>query len=143
YGMVIACNDDPALRALLPRVSRRVLTYGEREGSDFLILKRASENIGPTWPISTFNVSYKGTDLGGFRLHVPGAHNVLNATAALAVGVGLDVDPAHIRIALENFRGVDRRFQLKATVGGVGIIDDYGHHPTEIRATLAAARQCG
>ena len=76
-------------------------------------------------------------------LHVPGAHNVLNATAAIAAGIGLDIPVETIRAALENFRGVDRRFQLKGKVAGVTVIDDYGHHPTEIRATLAAARQCG
>src|SRR4029077_9178938 len=70
-------------------------------------------------------------------------HNVLNATAAVAGGVGLDIEPERIREALENFRGVDRRFQLKGRAAEVSVIDDYGHHPTEIRATLAAARQCG
>jgi UDP-N-acetylmuramate--alanine ligase len=74
---------------------------------------------------------------------VPGAHNVLNATAAIAVGVGLDVPVDEIRSALESFRGVDRRFQLRGRAAGISVIDDYGHHPTEIRATLAAARQCG
>ncbi len=74
---------------------------------------------------------------------MPGAHNVLNATAAIAVGMGLDVPVDRIREALEQFNGVDRRFQVKGRVNGVTVIDDYGHHPTEIRATLAAARQCG
>src|SRR4029077_20947893 len=78
-----------------------------------------------------------------FRLHVPGVHNVLNATAAIAVGIGLDITADDIRMALENFRGVDRRFQLRGKAGGVSVIDDYGNHPTEIRATLDAARQCG
>jgi UDP-N-acetylmuramate--alanine ligase len=81
--------------------------------------------------------------LGEFRLHVPGVHNVLNATAAIAVGVGLDINVEQIRAALENFRGVDRRFQMRGQAAGVSVIDDYGHHPTEVRATLAAARQCG
>jgi UDP-N-acetylmuramate--alanine ligase len=88
-------------------------------------------------------VNYRGRDLGEFHLHVPGVHNVLNATAAIAVGVGLDIQVAQIREALENFRGVDRRFQIRGKVAGVTVIDDYGHHPTEIRATLAATRQCG
>jgi UDP-N-acetylmuramate--alanine ligase len=70
-------------------------------------------------------------------------HNVMNATAAIAVGIGLDIPVEDVRIALENFRGVDRRFQLRGKAAGVSVIDDYGHHPTEIRATLAAARQCG
>src|SRR5205085_4612743 len=85
----------------------------------------------------------RGTNLGEFRLRVPGAHNIFNATAAIAVGIGLDLQVEQIRAALESFRGVDRRFQLRGKAAGVSVIDDYGHHPTEIRATLAAARQCG
>jgi UDP-N-acetylmuramate--alanine ligase len=88
-------------------------------------------------------VRYREQDLGEFTLHVPGVHNVLNATAAIAVGIGLDVSVDAIRTALDQFRGVDRRFQLRGVVAGVSVIDDYGHHPTEIKATLAAARQCG
>ena len=83
------------------------------------------------------------SDLGEFQLHVPGEHNVRNATAAIAVGIGLDIPVEKIREALANFNGVDRRFQLIGSANGVTVIDDYGHHPTEIRATLAAARQCG
>jgi UDP-N-acetylmuramate--alanine ligase len=140
YGMVVACNDDERLRALLPRVTRRVVTYGTRNGSDFCISGvEAAE--GPTR--SRFRVSYAGRDLGEIRLHVPGRHNVLNATAAIAVGIGLDIPVPAIREALDAFRGVDRRFQLRGQAAGVSVIDDYGHHPTEIRATLAAARQCG
>jgi UDP-N-acetylmuramate--alanine ligase len=93
--------------------------------------------------INSFFVKFRGKELGEFVLHVPGVHNVLNATAAIAVGVGLDIPVANIREALEHFRGVDRRFQIRGEVGGITVIDDYGHHPTEIRATLAAARQCG
>ncbi len=92
---------------------------------------------------SRFRVSYRKQHLGEFALHVPGVHNVLNATAAIAVGIGLDVAVEAIRAALDQFRGVDRRFQLRGRAAGVSVIDDYGHHPTEIRATLAAARQCG
>ena len=98
---------------------------------------------GPERCFARFSVDYRGKSLGDFRLQVPGTHNVLNATAAIAVGVRLDIDPERIRQGLENFRGVDRRFQLRGSVAGVTVIDDYGHHPTEIRATLAAARQCG
>lgn len=94
-------------------------------------------------PLSQFAVRYRDQDLGEFTLHVPGMHNVLNATAAIAVGVGLDVGLEAIRTALDQFRGVDRRFQLRGRVAGASVIDDYGHHPTEIKATLAAARSCG
>ncbi|HEY6185378.1 MAG TPA: UDP-N-acetylmuramate--L-alanine ligase [Terriglobales bacterium] len=144
YGMVVACNDDPLLRRVLPNVQRRAITYGTRRGSDFLI-KPGNSVIpqGSERPINRFRVSYRGKDLGEFQLHVPGMHNVLNATAAIAVGIGLDVSVEQIRTALDTFRGVDRRFQLRGKAGGVSVIDDYGHHPTEIRATLAAAKQCG
>ena len=147
YGMVVVCNDDPLLRRLLPQAQRRTVTYGTKRGSDFLIKLEANPgaaNIpGHGQPLSRFRVSYRKKDLGEFTLHVPGVHNILNATAAIAVGVGLDVGVEAIRTGLDQFRGVDRRFQLRGRVAGVSVIDDYGHHPTEIRATLAAARQCG
>jgi UDP-N-acetylmuramate--alanine ligase len=143
YGLVVGCNDDEALRRLLPRVHRRVTTYGTSRGSDFLIRMGAAVGAGQHSPLVRFQVTYKEKDLGEFTLHVPGAHNVLNATAAIAVGTALDIPAEQIRTALDGFRGVDRRFQLKGTAAGVSVIDDYGHHPTEIKATLAAARQCG
>jgi UDP-N-acetylmuramate--alanine ligase len=145
YGIVVACNDDSLLRRLLPEVQRRTVTYGTKRGSDFLI---RLENAAPTpkidgQPLSHFRVNYQNKDLAEFTLHVPGVHNVLNATAAIAVGIGLDIPVDSIRAALDQFRGVDRRFQLRGRVNDVSVIDDYGHHPTEIKATLAAARQCG
>jgi UDP-N-acetylmuramate--alanine ligase len=145
YGMIVACNDDPLLRRLLPDVQRRTVTYGTRRDSDFLIKIDARKEVlaGDSRPLSRFRVSYRKNDLGEFTLHVPGVHNVLNATAAIAVGVGLDISVESIRAALDQFRGVDRRFQLRGRAAGVSVIDDYGHHPTEIKATLAAARQCG
>jgi UDP-N-acetylmuramate--alanine ligase len=144
YGMVVGCNDNPILRRLLPLAHRRVRTYGTRRGSDFLIRSpRTQAATGEHSPLSHFRVAYQGKDLGEFTLHVPGIHNVLNATAAIAVGTALDIPADQIRSALDSFRGVDRRFQLRGKAAGVSVIDDYGHHPTEIRATLAAARQCG
>jgi UDP-N-acetylmuramate--alanine ligase len=162
YGMVVLCNDDPVLRRMFPKIRRRMVTYGTRKGSDFRIVlanrsadapESLSARVGAgalTRPPRTgasgatcFAVEYHGRDLGEFHLRVPGLHNVLNATAAIAVGIGLDIPADKIREALESFRGVDRRFQLRGEAGGVAVIDDYGHHPTEIRATLAAARQCG
>jgi UDP-N-acetylmuramate--alanine ligase len=153
YGVVVGCNDDAALRRLLPRVHRRVTTYGTSVGSDFLIRMGSSQDkpalvespqaVSGHSPRICFQVTYKEKDLGEFTLHVPGAHNVLNATAAIAVGTALDIPVEKIRSALDGFRGVDRRFQFKGKAAGVSVIDDYGHHPTEIRATLAAARQCG
>jgi UDP-N-acetylmuramate--alanine ligase len=144
YGMVVACNDEALLRGLLPQVRRRVMTYGTRRGSDFHIkIGKPEMGSGDHQPLGRFAVTYRGKNLGEFSLRVPGTHNVLNATAAIAVGMGLDVPVEKIHTGLETFRGVDRRFQLRGTAGGVSVIDDYGHHPTEIRATLAAARQCG
>ncbi len=144
YGMVVLCNDDPTLRRLLRIIRRRAITYGTRRGSDFQIELAVSTFDEPNnQPTSHFSVRYRNADLGEFRLHVPGTHNVLNASAAIAVGVGLDISTDKIREALEGFRGVDRRFQLKGKVAGISVIDDYGHHPTEIRATLEAAKQCG
>jgi UDP-N-acetylmuramate--alanine ligase len=148
YGMVVVCNDDPMLRRLLPQAQRRTVTYGTKRGSDFWIKPgetgaNAEPGGGDLRALSRFRVSYHKQDLGEFTLHVPGMHNILNATAAIAVGVGLDVALEAIRTGLDQFRGVDRRFQLRGRVAGVSVIDDYGHHPTEIKATLAAARQCG
>jgi UDP-N-acetylmuramate--alanine ligase len=144
YGAVIACRDDERLRNLLPKLERRMITYGTGEGSDFQVRviphdRKAEE----TSPKSRFEVAHRGKTLGEFELHVPGHHNVLNATAAIATGVGLDIALPKISEALAQFRGVERRFQLKGKIAGVSVVDDYGHHPTEIRATLAAARQCG
>jgi len=163
YGMVVACNDDPLLRRLMPKIRRRMVSYGTRKGSDFRIslcspgrprAASAGTDVRPnaaplpsktTMPPrdNSFSVKFREKDLGEFHLHVPGVHNVLNATAAIAVGVGLDISVQRIREALESFRGVERRFHLRGSAAGVDVIDDYGHHPTEIRATLAAARQCG
>jgi UDP-N-acetylmuramate-alanine ligase len=229
YGMIVACNDDAILRRLFPKTRRRMVTYGIRKGSDFLIKtcshgppdplnpdgERASSGVAefsrngkgtafsraengrnsdaalaaeestqagtplppltesgsaghpfdglrassrpaeaafpgaragtpvPSLIVNSFKIKFRDKELGEFRLSVPGMHNVLNATAAIAVGIGLDIPIDRIREALENFRGVDRRFQVRGQAGGVTVIDDYGHHPTEIRATLAAARQCG
>ena len=143
YGMVVACNDNDDLRRLLTGVKRRTVTYGLRQDSDFRISHlQCGRNHGSA-ALSRFRVNYRGQDLGEFELRVPGAHNVSNATAAIAVGIGLDVPVEQIRQGLAGFNGVDRRFQLVGSADGVTVIDDYGHHPTEIRATLAAARQCG
>jgi len=139
YGATTACVDNELLRAVLPRVRRKVYTYGESEDADFRVQLLAKNGASR----SSFEVNYKGLVLGPFRLHVPGKHNVLNAAAAVAVGVQLGVAPEQIAVGLESFRGVDRRFQIKGVVRGVTVVDDYGHHPTEILATLRAARECG
>jgi UDP-N-acetylmuramate--alanine ligase len=142
YGMAVLCHDDERLRNMLPRLARRATTYGVHEDADFRVGSARAKCAGNKH-YAHFSVEYRGKSLGDFHLRVPGNHNVLNATAAVAVGVGLDIEPDRIREALENFRGVDRRFQLRGRAADVSVIDDYGHHPTEIRATLAAARHCG
>jgi len=90
-----------------------------------------------------FEVAANGDVYGPLELQVPGTHNVLNATAAVAIGAQLEIAPEAIAAGLKSFRGVDRRFQVKGCVRGVTVVDDYGHHPTEIRATLRAAKECG
>jgi UDP-N-acetylmuramate--alanine ligase len=139
YGAITACIDNPLLKNILPSVRRRVLTYGIDAEADFRVETLAVEQGSG---LSRFQVHTKSGLLGPFELHVPGQHNVLNATAAVAIARQLDVAPDKIAEGLRNFRGVDRRFQQRGVLRGVTVVDDYGHHPTEIRATLAAARTC-
>ena len=138
YGAVTACIDNPLLAAILPSVRRRVFTYGLTAGADYRL------QLLPAVPgsFSRFQVNTANAALGPFELHVPGRHNVLNATAAVAIAHQLEVAPQKIAEGLRNFRGVDRRFQHRGSARGIAVVDDYGHHPTEIRATLAAAREC-
>jgi len=131
------CLDDENIQQLLPDVNRRVVTYGTSAQADLRITGASAGHMA-----SEFHLFLGDRDLGCFRLQVPGAHNTLNATAAVAVALELDVPVETIREALAEFRGVDRRFQVRGSERGVTVIDDYGHHPTEIRATLAAARAC-
>jgi UDP-N-acetylmuramate--alanine ligase len=139
YGAVTACIDNPLLKGILPRARRRVFTYGVAAEADFrLEFLEAVEGR-----FARFLVNTAQGPLGPFELHVPGRHNVLNATAAVAIARQLEIAPDKIAEGLGHFRGVDRRFQLRGTARGVTVVDDYGHHPTEIRATLAAARECG
>jgi UDP-N-acetylmuramate--alanine ligase len=139
YGAVTACIDNPLLKAILPRARRRILTYGVAAEADFrLEFVQAGQGR-----FARFLVNTSRGPLGPFELHVPGRHNVLNATAAVAIARQLEVPEEKIAEGLNRFRGVDRRFQLRGAARGVTVVDDYGHHPTEIRATLAAARECG
>ena len=136
YGAAVLCIDEPNVRAILPQVHRTAITYGTSAQADLVISEVRLEGLA-----SSFRLAYRGLDLGVFKLHgPPGLHNVRNAAAAAAVGLYLDVSPEHIREGLSAFTGVGRRFEVKAVVGGITVIDDYGHHPAEIRATLEAAR---
>jgi UDP-N-acetylmuramate--alanine ligase len=143
YGAVTACIDNPLLKGILTRVRRRVFTYGVDAEADFRLEFLESPTASLDGRFARFLVNTATGPLGPFELHVPGRHNVLNATAAIAIARQLEVPAEKIAEGLSHFRGVDRRFQLRGTARGVTVVDDYGHHPTEIRATLAAARECG
>jgi UDP-N-acetylmuramate--alanine ligase len=138
YGASIVCLDDENVQRILPSVNRRILTYGTSAQAD---LSASQVVCGPAG--STFDLHLRSQPLGSFYLSAPGPHNVLNAMAAVAVGLELEIPAEIIREALATFVGVERRFQLRGQEGGVSVVDDYGHHPTEIRATLAAARLGG
>ena len=135
YGLAVVCSDDPHVAAMLPRLTKRTATYGFRAPADY-----TAHDLRHDGPVTRFHVRARGEDLGEFELHMPGVHNVLNALATIAVGDEHEVDRAVIRAALVEFTGVQRRFTVRGTAGGVMVVDDYGHHPTEIRATLAGAK---
>jgi len=135
YGSVVLCLDQPNIQMLLPHVEKRLITYGLESGAD--LVARRLQLSGMT---SRFEVHHRGNLLGECTLQIPGRHNVLNALAAIGVGLDLEIPFRTIQTALAGFAGVQRRFQIRGTVGGVTVVDDYGHHPAEIRATLAAAK---
>jgi UDP-N-acetylmuramate--alanine ligase len=135
YGAGIVCLDQPNIQLLLPRVETRVITYGLESGAD--LVARRLHLAGFT---SRFDVVHHGQPLGECSLQIPGRHNVANALAAIAVGLDLEIPFVTIQKALAGFAGVQRRFQVRGKAAGVMVVDDYGHHPAEIRATLAAAK---
>jgi|JI6StandDraft_1071083.scaffolds.fasta_scaffold05224_7 UDP-N-acetylmuramate--alanine ligase len=135
YGMAVVCSDDPRVAAMLPRLTKRTVTYGFKAPADY-----TAHDLRHDGPLTRFHVRARGEDLGEFALHMPGVHNVLNALAVIAVCDAQEVPRAVTSAALEEFTGVQRRFSVRGTAGGVMVVDDYGHHPTEIRATLAGAR---
>ena len=135
YGSAILCLDQENIQALLPRVEKRFITYGLRTQADITAREIILQGMG-----SEFVVVARQEVLGKFRLRVPGVHNVSNALAAVAVGLDLDLELDVIREGLEEFAGVDRRFQIKGEARGILVVDDYGHHPAEIHATLNAAK---
>jgi UDP-N-acetylmuramate--alanine ligase len=138
YGAAILCIDEPNVQAIIPSVKRPIITYGTSSQADLVISDVKLEGLG-----SEFRLTYKGEDLGLFQLtHPPGMHNVRNAAAAAAVALYLNVPADLIREGLLKFAGVGRRFDIKGVVNDITVVDDYGHHPAEIRATLEAARGC-
>jgi UDP-N-acetylmuramate--alanine ligase len=136
YGAAVLCLDDPHVQAVIPRVERRRVTYGLSAQADISAHEISyDQSFG-----SSFTV-WRGMDvLGRATLRVPGKHNVYNSLAAIAVGLELEVPFDLITQALAEFTGADRRFQFRGEAAGVTVVDDYGHHPTEIKATLSAAR---
>jgi UDP-N-acetylmuramate--alanine ligase len=137
YGAAILCLDDENVQSILPSVKRRTITYGRNSQADYQPGVQESGNFH-----SCFTLRSRTADLGEFYLNIAGEHNILNATAAIAVALELHVTPDVIREGLRKFTGVGRRFEVRGVANGVTVVDDYGHHPTEIRATLAAAKSC-
>lgn len=134
YGAAVLCLDQPHIQALIPRIQKRYQTYGMSTQADYQAREVALKPLG-----SRFKVVHHDRDLGWFELSVPGVHNINNSLAAIGVARELDIDIETIRKALREFSGVQRRFTIKGEVNGVIVVDDYGHHPTEVKATLAAA----
>lgn len=140
YGAVVLCVDDKNIRQILPSIRRRTITYGRHAQPDLFKLDLEIHTVALAATGSSFSLRRHDQELGSFTLHVPGEHNVLNATAAVGVALEMEVPIEEIRAGLASFTGVDRRFSVRGFVRGITVIDDYGHHPTEIRATLAAAK---
>lgn len=136
YGIAVLCLDDPTVRGLLPRMNKRVVTYGLSADADF-----SAGEVRTRRMESAFSVLHHGREVGAVTLPMPGRHNVANALAAIAVAAELGVDVPATMTALGVFAGVHRRSEIKAEVSGVLVMDDYGHHPTEIKATLKAINE--
>ena len=135
YGSAVVCLDDLNVQRMIPRIDKRVVTYGLEAGADLMARRLSFAEMR-----SVFEVVHRGKPLGPVTLQAPGRHNVLNALAAAAVGLDLEMPFDKIQTALASFAGVQRRFQIRGEAQGVLVVDDYGHHPAEIRATLAAAK---
>jgi UDP-N-acetylmuramate--alanine ligase len=138
YGAAVVCLDDPNVQAIVPRIERRMVTYGIQSPADLTASRIEYSNFG-----SSCRIQYQGEPLGDLRLQIPGKHGILNSLAAVATGLELDIPFGTIAEALESFQNADRRFQVKGRKNNILVVDDYGHHPTEITATLEAARQAG
>ncbi|MBF0550375.1 MAG: UDP-N-acetylmuramate--L-alanine ligase [Deltaproteobacteria bacterium] len=137
YGLCVLCLDDPNLQDLIPLINKRFWTYGLTSQADIQARDVRAEGL-----ISSYKVLAHGHELGRVSINAPGRHNVYNSLAVVAVGLELDIPFAKIKEGLELFDGVERRFQLIHDTADITIMDDYGHHPTEIRATLEAVKQC-
>ena len=136
YCPVVLCLDDPNLQSIIPAIERKIISYGFSTQSDYFARDYAFDEFS-----STSTIFHKGVRIGELKLNVPGKHNILNAMAAIAVGMDLGIPVKTIFQALEGYTGTGRRFELKATVRDIMIVEDYAHHPTEIKATLEAAKR--
>ena len=137
YGMAIVCLDNEEIQGIIPALRKRCLTYGMTSQADLRARGVEQEGFGVS-----FEVIYKNRSLGKMVVGMPGEHNVLNALAAIGVGLELDLDKGVIREGLRSLGGLERRFHVKGEKGDIVVLDDYGHHPTEIMATLKTAREC-
>ena len=135
YGVVVLCLDDSVTKSIVPKIKRRIITYGFCKEADLHISNTTFQGSK-----SQFSLHDRGNLVGKFELKIPGRHNILNAVAAIAVGLDLGISVKSLCSSLTSFSGVDRRFQLKGAVNGITLIDDYAHHPTEIAVTLEAAK---
>jgi UDP-N-acetylmuramate--alanine ligase len=139
YGTIVLCLDDQNVQAIIPEIARRMVSYGLAAQADVSAWQiQADSNFETEFSVRAF-----GKEMGQMKLAVPGLHNVYNALATVAVGLDLNINFEEITGALREFRGAERRFQIKGEKGGILVVDDYGHHPTEIKTTLDAARTSG
>lgn len=137
YGLSIVCGDDPVIQEIIPEINGKIMTYGTGEFNDIRATDIVFEGMSASYTASIYDEV-----LGKVRLQVPGLHHVKNSLAALAVGIELEIPFGDIARGLERYQGVRRRFEVKGEEGGVIIVDDYAHHPTELKATISAARKC-
>ena len=137
YGMAVLCLDNEGIQDLIPKIEKRFTTYGMTSQADYQAKDVAFDGM-----TSRYSVTYRGEPLGSVELNLPGTHNVYNSMASVATGMELGIPFDKIQLALKEMEGVQRRLEVKGTSKGVTVVDDYGHHPTEIRLTLQTARQC-
>lgn len=137
YGLAVLCLDNEAIQDLIPKIQKRYTTYGMSTQADF-----QAENVVFEDYKSRFTLQQQGRPLGEIHLNLPGIHNVYNSMASVAVGIELGIPFETIKKALETLQGVQRRLEIKGEINGITVVDDYGHHPTEIKTTLQAAKEC-
>jgi len=136
YGLAVLCLDNEPIQSLIPEIRKRFTTYGMSTQADF-----QAKNVEFEGLKSRFSIRHNGKPLGDITLNLPGIHNVYNSMASIAVGIELDIDFEVIKNALETVEGVQRRLEIKGEINGITVVDDYGHHPTEIKVTLQAAKE--